>query len=66
MPWFEQGMFWHDTRCTNEIVDYLERYLLVQSGKVVGLKWCLRFGMGWKVSHLRKVVLKSERTDSRE
>jgi hypothetical protein len=59
MPWFEQGMFCHDTRCTNEIVDCLERYLLVWSGKLVGLKRCLRYGVGWKVSHLRKVMLES-------
>jgi hypothetical protein len=48
MPWFEQGMFWQDTRCTDEIVDCLERYLLVRSGIVVGLERCLRYGAGWK------------------
>jgi hypothetical protein len=52
-------MFWHDTRCTDGIVDCLERYLLVQSGKVVGLKRYLRYGVGWKVSHLWKVMLES-------
>jgi hypothetical protein len=40
-------------------VDYLERYLLVRSGKVVGLERCLRYGVGWKVSHLQKVILES-------
>jgi hypothetical protein len=59
MPWFEQGIFWHDTRCMDGIVDYLERYLLVRSGKVVGLERCLRYGVGWKVSHLQKVILES-------
>jgi hypothetical protein len=41
-------MFWQDTRCTDEIVDCLERYLLVRSGIVVGLERCLRYGAGWK------------------
>jgi hypothetical protein len=45
MPWFEQGMFWKDTRCTDEIVDYLERYLLVRSGIVDGLERCPRYGV---------------------
>jgi hypothetical protein len=48
MPWFEQGMFWHDTWCTDGIMDCLERYLLVRSGKVVGLERCPRYGVGWK------------------
>jgi hypothetical protein len=38
-------------------VDHLERYLLVRSGKVVGLERYLRYGVGWKVSHLLKVML---------
>jgi hypothetical protein len=41
-------MFWHDTRCTNGIMDYLERYLLVQSGIVDGLEKCQRYDVGWK------------------
>jgi hypothetical protein len=57
MSWFEQGMFWQDTRCTNGIVDCMERYLLVLCGIVVGLEWCPWYGVGWKVSHLRKVML---------
>jgi hypothetical protein len=32
MPWFEEGMFWKDTRCTDGIVDYLERYLVYGVG----------------------------------
>jgi hypothetical protein len=48
MPWFEQGLFWNDTWCTDEIVDCLERYLLVRSGIVDGLKRYLRYGVGWK------------------
>jgi hypothetical protein len=28
-------------------------------GKVVGLERCLRYGVGWKVSHLLKVMLES-------
>jgi hypothetical protein len=52
-------MFWQDTRCTDGIVDGLERYLLVWCGIVVGLEKCPRYGVGWKVSHLWKVVLKS-------
>jgi hypothetical protein len=59
MSWFEQRMFWHDTRCTDGIVDCLERYLLVQSGKVVGLERYPWYGVGWKVSHLQKVMLES-------
>jgi hypothetical protein len=27
MTWFEKGMFWNDTRCTDGIVDCMERYL---------------------------------------
>jgi hypothetical protein len=57
MSWFEQGKFWQDTRCTKGIVDCLERYLLVWSEKVVGLERYLWYGVGWKVSHLRKVGL---------
>jgi hypothetical protein len=57
--WFEQVLFWQDTRCTDGIVDCLEWYLLEWSGKVVGLERCLRHGVGWKVSHLWKVMLKS-------
>jgi hypothetical protein len=49
MLWFEQGIFWQDTRCTDEIVDYLERYLLVRSGIVDGLERCPRYGVCWKV-----------------
>jgi hypothetical protein len=52
-------MFWQDTRCADEIVDCLERCLLVRCGKVVGLKRCPRCGVGWKVSHLWKVILES-------
>jgi hypothetical protein len=52
-------MFWQDTRCADGIVDYLERYLLIWCGKVVGLERCPRYGVGWKVSHLRKVMLES-------
>jgi hypothetical protein len=59
MPWFEEGMFWKDTRCMDGIVDCLKRYLLVQSGIVDGLERCLRYGVGWTVSHLRKVMLES-------
>jgi hypothetical protein len=40
-------------------VDCLERYLLVRSGKVVGLERYPRYGVGWKVYHLRKAMLKS-------
>jgi hypothetical protein len=32
MSWFAQGMFWHDTWCTDVIVDYLERYLMYGVG----------------------------------
>jgi hypothetical protein len=42
-------------------MDHLERYLLVRCGIVVGLERCLRYGVGWKVSHLRKVMLESAR-----
>jgi hypothetical protein len=52
-------MFWQNTRCMDGIVDCLKRYLLVQSRKVIGLERCLRYGVGWKVSHLRKVMLES-------
>jgi hypothetical protein len=52
MSWFEQGMFWQDTQRADGIVNCLKRYLLVRCGKVVGLEWCLRYGVGWKVSHL--------------
>jgi hypothetical protein len=31
-----------------QCVDYLERYLLVQCGKVDGLERCPRYGVGWK------------------
>jgi hypothetical protein len=48
MPWFEQGMFWKDTRCTDGIVDCLERYLLVWSGIVDGLERRPRYGVGRK------------------
>jgi hypothetical protein len=41
-------MFWQDTQCTDGIMDCLERYLLVQSGIVVGLERCPRYGVGWK------------------
>jgi hypothetical protein len=56
MLWFEQEMFWQDTRCTDGIVDGLERYLLVWCGIVVGLEKCPRYGVGWKVSHLWEVA----------
>jgi hypothetical protein len=59
MSWFEQGIFWQDTQCADGIVDGLERYLLVRCEKVVGLKRCPRYGAGWKVSCLRKVMLES-------
>jgi hypothetical protein len=52
MSWFEQGMFWQDTQRADGIVNCLKRYLLVRCGKVVGLEWCPRYGVGWKVSHL--------------
>jgi hypothetical protein len=48
MLWFEQGMFWQDTHCTDGIVDCLERYLFVRCGIVVGLETCPRYGLGWK------------------
>jgi hypothetical protein len=48
MPWFEQGIFWQDTRCTNGIVDYLERFLLVWCGIVDGLERCSMYAVGWK------------------
>jgi hypothetical protein len=48
MPWFEQGIFWQDTRCTNGIVDYLERFLLVRCGIVDGLERCSMYAVGWK------------------
>jgi hypothetical protein len=54
-----KGCFSKDTRCTDEIVDCLERYLLVRSGIVDGLERCSRYGVGWKVSHLWKVMLES-------
>jgi hypothetical protein len=57
MPLFEHGMFWQDTRCMDGIVNCFERYLSVRSGKVVGLERYLRYGVGWKVSHLLKVML---------
>jgi hypothetical protein len=41
-------MFCKDTRCTDGIVDCLERYLLVWSGIVDGLEGCLRYGVSWK------------------
>jgi hypothetical protein len=41
------------------IVDCLEMYLLVRRGIVVGLERCPRYGVGWKVSHLQKVLLES-------
>jgi hypothetical protein len=40
-------------------VDCLERYLLVCGGKVVGLESYPWYGVGWKVFHLQKVMLKS-------
>jgi hypothetical protein len=40
-------------------VDCLERYLLVRSGIVDGLERCPRYDVGWKVSHLQKVMLES-------
>jgi hypothetical protein len=39
--------------------DCLKRYLLVQSGKVLRLERYMWYGVGWKVSHLRKVMLES-------
>jgi hypothetical protein len=45
-------MFWQDTQCADGIVDYLERYLLVRCGIVVGLERCPRYGVSWKVSYL--------------
>jgi hypothetical protein len=50
-------MFWQDTRCTDVILDCLERYLFVRRGKVVGLERYPRYGVGWKVSQLWKVML---------
>jgi hypothetical protein len=41
-------MFWQDTRCTDGIVNYLKRYLLVRCGIVVGLERCPWYGVGWK------------------
>jgi hypothetical protein len=32
MSWFEQGMFWQDTRHMDGIVDCLERYLVYGVG----------------------------------
>jgi hypothetical protein len=52
-------MFWQDTQCEDGIVDCLERYPLVQCGKVVRLERCPRYGVGWKVFHMRKVMLES-------
>jgi hypothetical protein len=52
-------MFQQDTRCTDMIVDCLERYLLVQCGIVVGLERCPRYCVGWKVSHLWIDMLES-------
>jgi hypothetical protein len=54
-------MFRQDNRCTDRIVDHLERYLLVWSGKVVGLEWYPWYGVGWKVSHFWNVMLESAR-----
>jgi hypothetical protein len=58
MPWFEQGMFWQDTQF-EQCVDCFKRYLLVGVGK--WSDWKGTRGMVWdgKVSHLRKVMLKS-------
>jgi hypothetical protein len=39
-------MFWQDIQCTNGIVDRLERYLLVWSGKVIGLERFPWYGVG--------------------
>jgi hypothetical protein len=50
-------MFWHDTQCTDGIVDHLESYLLVWSGKVVRLERYPWYGVGWMVFHLQKVML---------
>jgi hypothetical protein len=52
-------MFWQDAQCTDRIVDCMEKYLLVWCGIVVGLERCPSNGMGWKVSHLQKVMLES-------
>jgi hypothetical protein len=51
-------MFWHDTRGTDGIVDCLERYLLVRCGIVIGLERYPWYDVGWKISHLWKVMLK--------
>jgi hypothetical protein len=40
-------------------VDCLEGYLLVRSGKVVGLKMYPWYSVGWKASPMRKVMLES-------
>jgi hypothetical protein len=40
-------------------MDCLEWYLLVRCGIVVGLERCPRYGVGWKVSLLWKVMLES-------
>jgi hypothetical protein len=47
-------------------VDHLERYLLVRSGKVVGLERYPWYGVGWKVFRLLKVISNQLRTGSRE
>jgi hypothetical protein len=49
MSWFEQGMLWHDTWCTDGIVDCSERYFMYGVGY-----WSDWKGMVWvgKVSHL--------------
>jgi hypothetical protein len=38
MSWFEQWMFWHDTRCADGIVDCLKRYLVYGVGKWLNWK----------------------------
>jgi hypothetical protein len=40
-------------------MDCLERYLLVWSEKVFGLERYPWYGVGWKIPHMWKVMLKS-------
>jgi hypothetical protein len=51
-------MFWQDTWHMDGVVDCSEMYLLVWRGTVVGLERYPWYGVGWKVSHLWKVMLK--------
>jgi hypothetical protein len=59
MSLFEEGMFWHDTRCTDGTVDCLERYLVYQVGKWLDCNGARDMVWVGKVSHLWKVILES-------